>query len=174
MFLLPYLEGERTPNVPNGAGVYFGVNTHTFTAPHFARATMEGVTLGMNYGLRRLAQLGVKAKHIRATGGGANSKLWRQIMADVFNAEVVTLAVGEGAAYGAALQALWCWKLQRGEKARIADITDEFVTLNRAETAQPIAKNVVLYRGLQDLQDETSRSLRGAFAQHRKFVLGRS
>ena len=174
LFLLPYLEGERTPNVPDGTGIYLGVNTRTFTAHHFARATMEGVTLGMNYGLRRLAQLGVKAKQIRATGGGANSKLWRQIMADIFNAEVVTLKVGEGAAYGAALQALWCWKLQRGEKARIADITDEFVTLNRSETAQPIAKNVAAYRELQALQDEASRSLRGVFAQHRQFVLGKS
>jgi xylulokinase len=47
--------------------------------------------------------LGVTAKQIRATGGGAKSRLWRQIMADVFNAEVVTLKVSEGAAYGAAL-----------------------------------------------------------------------
>jgi len=159
--------------VPDGSGIYFGVNTRTFSAPHFARATMEGVTLGMNYGLRRLAQLGVKAKQIRATGGGANSKLWRQIMADVFNAEVVTLKVGEGAAYGAALQALWCWKLQRGEKTSIADITDEFVTLNRAETTQPGAKNVAVYRELQELQDATSLSLRGVFNRHRGFVLGK-
>ncbi|MEY4385672.1 MAG: hypothetical protein RLY20_955 [Verrucomicrobiota bacterium] len=172
LFLLPYLEGERTPNVPDGTGVYCGVNTRTFTAPHFARATMEGVTLGMNYGLRRLAQLGVKAKQIRATGGGANSKLWRQIMADIFNAEVVTLAVGEGAAYGAALQALWCWKLQAGERVKIEDITDTFVKLNRAQTTQPKTANVRRYAALQALQDETSRALRGVFSKHRGFVLG--
>jgi xylulokinase len=154
--------------------VYLGVNPRTFTAHHFARATMEGVTLGMNYGLRRLAQLGVKAKQIRATGGGANSKLWRQIMADVFNAPVVTLQVGEGAAYGAALQALWCWKLQSGERVKIEDITDEFVTLNRGETAQPIAKNVAVYRGLQALQDEASLSLRGVFGRQRQFTLKRA
>ena len=116
LLLLPYLEGERTPNVPDGSGVMLGINPRTFTASHYCRAAMEGVTLGMNYGLRRLAELGVKAKQIRATGGGAKSKLWRQIMADVFNAEVVTLKVSEGAAYGAALQALWCWRLQKGEK----------------------------------------------------------
>jgi xylulokinase len=170
LFLLPYLEGERTPNVPDGTGVFFGVNTRTFTAHHFARATMEGVTLGMNYGLRRLAQLGVKAKQIRATGGGANSKLWRQIMADVFNAEVVTLAVGEGAAYGAALQALWCWKLQAGERVKIEDITDTFVKLNRSQTTQPKAANVRRYAELQALQDGASRSLRGVFSGHRRFV----
>jgi sugar (pentulose or hexulose) kinase len=172
LVLLPYLEGERTPNVPDGTGVYFGVNTHTFAAGHFARATMEGVTLGMNYGLRRLAELGVKAKQIRATGGGANSKLWRQIMADIFNAEVVTLKVGEGAAYGAALQAFWCWRLQKGDRVNIADITDQFVTLNHAETATPKKDAVAVYHELQELQDTLSKSSRGVFAKHRQLVLG--
>ncbi|HWN94423.1 MAG TPA: xylulokinase [Methylomirabilota bacterium] len=171
LYLLPYLEGERTPNVPDGTGVFAGVNARTFTANHFARATMEGVTLGMNYGLRRLAQLGVKPTQIRATGGGAKSKLWRQIMADVFDAEVVTLKVTEGAAYGAALQALWCWRLQLGEKVSISDITDQFVELNKSETSTPSRKNVEIYRELQALQDETSKSLRDVFAKHRQFAL---
>ncbi len=170
LLLLPYLEGERTPNVADGTGVFFGVRPKTFTAAHYARATMEGVTLGMNYGLRRLAELGVKATQVRATGGGAKSKLWRQIMADVFNAEVVTLKVSEGAAYGAALQALWNWRLSKGEKVGIADITDQFVTLNKAETAVPNAKAVATYAELQSLQDELSRSLRPAFAKHRALV----
>jgi D-xylulose kinase len=171
LLLLPYLEGERTPNVPDGTGVFLGVNARTFTAGHYARATMEGVTLGMNYGLRRLAELGVKPQQIRATGGGAKSKLWRQIMADVFNAEVVTLQVAEGAAYGAALQSLWCWRQSRGERTTISAITDEFVKLNSAETARPDAGRVTVYRELQALQDETSKALRGVFARHRRLVL---
>ena len=171
LLLLPYLEGERTPNVPDGTGTMIGINARTFRAGHYCRAAMEGVTLGMNYGLRRLAELGVKAKQIRATGGGAKSKLWRQIMADVFNAEVVTLKVSEGAAYGAALQALWCWRLQKGEKVNIGDITDNFVTLNRAETAMPKKDAVAVYRELQALQDDLSTSLRDVFAKHRRFVL---
>jgi sugar (pentulose or hexulose) kinase len=170
LMLLPYLEGERTPNVPDGTGVWLGVNTATFNASHFARATMEGVTLGMNYGLRRLSQLGVKPRQIRATGGGAKSKFWRQIMADVFEAEVVTLKESEGAAYGAALQALWCWRLQRGDHLSINQITDEFVQINRAETAEPIAANSKIYRELQEIQDQTSLALRGVFTRHRRFV----
>jgi len=170
LMLLPYLEGERTPNVPDGTGVFCGVSPKTFTAEHFARAAMEGVTLGMNYGLRRLVELGVKPKQIRATGGGANSKVWRQMMADIFNAEVVTLKVSEGAAYGAALQALWCWRLQQGEKISIQEITDQYVQLNRAGAAQPDSKHVAIYRELQLLQDELSRSLRGVFTQHRRFL----
>lgn len=171
LILLPYLDGERTPNVSDGTGVFFGVNERTFTSAHFARATMEGVTLGMNYGLRRLAQLGVTPTQIRATGGGARSKIWRQIMADIFDAEVVTLKVGEGAAYGAALQALWCWRLQQGDQVEISDITDEFVEVNKIETATPNAANVEVYREIQQLQDELSKSLRGVFSKHRQFVL---
>jgi len=171
LLLLPYFEGERTPNVPDGTGVWFGVNGKTFEAAHFARAAMEGVTLGMNYGLRRLAELGVKPTQIRATGGGAKSKVWRQIMADVFNAEVVTLKVGEGAAYGAALQALWCWRLQHGEKVSISEVTDRFGELNRGETAQPNERRAAVYRELQTIQDALSHSLRDVFKQHRQFVL---
>src|SRR6516225_8480764 len=172
LLLLPYFEGERTPNVPDGTGVWFGVNQRTFEAGHFARAAMEGVTLGMNYGLRRLAELGVKPKQIRATGGGAKSKLWRQIMADVFNAEVVTLKVSEGAAYGAALQALWCWRLSRGEKVSISEITEHYIELNKAESAQPNARNASVYRELQELQNELSLGLRTVFTKHRQFVVG--
>jgi sugar (pentulose or hexulose) kinase len=171
LFLLPYLEGERTPNVPAGTGVFAGVTTKTFDAAHFARATMEGVTLGMNYGLRRLAELGVHPTQIRATGGGAKSKLWRQIMADVFNAEVVTLKVSEGAAYGAALQALWAWRRSQGENIAISEITGQFVQLNSAERAEPDSKNVAIYQELQSLQDAASKSLRDVFASHRNFVL---
>lgn len=171
LVFLPYLEGERTPNVPDGTGVYFGISERTFSTECFARGTVEGVTLGMNYGLRRLEKFGVKPTQVRATGGGSNSAVWRQIMADIFNAEVVTLRVGEGAAYGAALQAFWCWRLQEGEKVQMSDITDEFVQLNTAETVQPNPANVAIYEELQALQDGLSKSLRPVFAQHRKFVM---
>ncbi len=170
LILVPYLEGERTPNVPDGTGVYFGVRPATFTAAHFARATMEGVTLGMNYGLRRLADLGVTATQVRATGGGARSKLWRQIMADVFNAEVVTLQVAEGAAFGAALQALWCWRLQQGEKIGIAEITDAFVKVNTRETTHPNPSAVPVYHEAQAIQDSVGVALRPAFSLHRRLV----
>jgi len=172
LLLLPYLEGERTPNVPPGTGVWFGATRKTFNAAYFARAAMEGVTLGMNYGLRRLRELGVKPKQIRATGGGAKSKFWRQLMADVFDTEVVTLQVNEGAAYGAALQALWAWRLRQGERVSIHEITDKFVKLKRAETARPNKKNVAIYRELQGIQDDLSLSLREVFIRHRKFVIG--
>jgi xylulokinase len=124
----------------------------------------------MNYGLNRLRALGIRPKQIRATGGGSNSPVWRQIMADVFNAEVVCTQTAEGAAFGAALQALWCWKLQRGEKASIAAITDRLVKLDAATRALPNPKAVKIYRELQALHDQLSRSLRSVFPAHRKFI----
>lgn len=171
LLLLPYLEGERTPNVPSGTGVFMGVNNRTNTPAHQARAAMEGVTMGMNYGLNRLISLGLQPTQIRATGGGANAKLWRQIMADIFDTEVTTLAVGEGAAYGAALQALWCWQRGQGENSDIQSITKKYVKLNRRTTTQPNPEAVARYKSLQTLQDELSKSLRSTFKKHRRFVL---
>ena len=170
LMLLPYLEGERTPNVPHGTGVWFGANHKNFKAACFARAAMEGVTMGMNYGLRRLKELGVKPSQIRVTGGGAKSRFWRQIMADIFDAEVVTIKVSEGAAYGAALQAMWCWRLQRGERVGIREITGQFVQLTHAETARPNKEKVKIYREWQSIQDELSASLRPVFTKHRQFA----
>ena len=92
-------------------------------------------------------------------------------MADVFNAQVVTLKVSEGAAYGAALQALWCWRQQQGDNVSISEITDQFVETNPAETAEPNAKHVTIYRELQALQDKSSSALREFFDEHRRFVL---
>jgi D-xylulose kinase len=172
LLLLPYLEGERTPNTPDGTGVFFGVRPQTFDAPHFARATMEGVTLGMNYGLQRLATLGLQARQVRATGGGARSRLWRQIMADVFQTEVVTLKVAEGAAFGAALQALWCWRLDQGESVDIADITDAYVQIQPSESSTPQPHAAAFYAELQALQNDLSRSLRPAFHRHRRLISG--
>jgi xylulokinase len=91
-------------------------------------------------------------------------------MADVFNAEVVTLAVGEGAAYGAALQAMWCWRKNRGEKLAISDLSDRFVKLNRRETARPRKANVAVYREIQAIQDQLSSALRPVFKRHRGLV----
>ncbi len=106
LLFLPYLQGERTPNLPNGCGVIHGMTTSNLTPAHMARAAMEGVTLGMAYGLRRMESLGLKPTEIRLTGGGSQSPVWRQILADVFGYPVVAMQSAEGAALGAAIQAL--------------------------------------------------------------------
>lgn len=167
LLLLPYFAGERTPNVPAGSGVLLGMNQQTLSPGHVARSAMEGVTMGMNYGLRRLAELGLKAKEIRLTGGGAKSAAWRQIMADVFNVPVVGMVEDEGAALGGALQAAWCVTRREGKKARISDFTERVVAVREDTRCVPNKANVARYRELQSLQDELSLSVRGVFARHR-------
>jgi len=171
LILLPYFEGERTPNVPDGTGVYYGLNGVTFNKSHMARAAMEGVTLGMNYGLNRMIELGIKPEEIRLTGGGSKNKAWRKIAADVFGAQVVCLEIDEGAAYGAALQAMWSYLNYVGERTSIQQITDRYVRVDEDTYASPESSPVEAYRELQRIQNDISRSLRSAFRKHRKYLV---
>ncbi len=174
LLLIPYLDGERTPNVPDGTGVFFGANQRTFNPAIFARAAMEGVTLGMNYGLKRLRTLGIRPTQIRITGGGANSPVWRQIMADVFGCEVIGMKTSEGAAYGAALQAWWCHENERGNRTKISDLTDHCVKTDPRTAASPRSKNTRLYMALQALQDRAANDMGEMFHLHRKLKLSRT
>ncbi len=162
--LLPYFDGERTPNLPTGTGVLHGLNRRTLAAGHLARAAMEGVTLNLNYGLRRLVALGLKPKEIRLTGGGARSPVWRQLMADIFGVPVVAMVEDEGAALGAALQAAWCDGLRRGERISLPALAARCVALNESTRCAPDRKRHAFYRGLQSRHDSLSRALRPAFA----------
>ncbi len=168
LVLLPYMAGERTPNVPAGTGVLFGLNSRTFNPGHLARAAMEGVTLGMNYGLLRLAALGVKVREIRITGGGARSPIWRQLMADIFGVPVVAMVEDEGAALGSAIQAAWCVAIRDGDrKAKLENFTRGIVALDESTRCRPDPARVARYRRLQSVQDRLSLALRELFEAQR-------
>jgi xylulokinase len=168
LLLLPYLGGERTPNVPEGKGVLYGVSAENLTAPNMARSAMEGVTMGLNYGFNRLRGLGMNPTEVRLTGGAARNRTWRRIAADVFDVEVACISVEEGAAYGAALQSLWTCLRLGGEKTSISEITDTFVKLDEESRVRPNPENTDLYRGLQKLQDHLSLDLRKTFETDKK------
>lgn len=170
LVLLPYLAGERTPNVPAGTGAMVGLTASTFRSGHLARAAMEGVTMGMNYGLNRLAALGVKAKEIRVTGGGAKSPVWRQIMADIFGVPVVAMVEDEGAALGGAIQAAWALARRKNPKAKITAFTRGAVAVKESTRCKPDRKRVARYRSLQAVQDQLSLSLREVFKSQRKLA----
>jgi xylulokinase len=105
LLFLPYLSGERTPYPdPNARGVFFGLTLRHGKA-HLTRAVLEGVTYGLRDSLELVRDLGLSVQQVRASGGGARSPMWRQILADLFGAEICTVNVTEGAAYGAALLA---------------------------------------------------------------------
>lgn len=106
LIFLPYLTGERTPHPdPLARGAFVGL-TVRHTQPHLTRALLEGVAFGLRDSFELMKGVGLgKTKQIRVSGGGARSPIWRQILADVLGAELVTVNTTEGAAFGAALLA---------------------------------------------------------------------
>jgi xylulokinase len=159
LLLQPYLTGERTPNLPEATGSWSGVTTSNFTPGHLARAAMEGVTLGLGYGLRRFRELGVLPTEIRLTGGGSNSSLWRQIAADVFGVPTVCLQSGEGAALGAALQAFDSWAREQGSDATLQDLTDRLVRLDETTRTMPDVDAVHVLQNAAQRADELRNRL---------------
>jgi xylulokinase len=102
---LPYLQGERTPHLDAAArGGWIGL-TASHTRRHLIRAVLEGVAYSLKDCFTIIQQQGSPIEQVRATGGGARSRLWRQIIADVLGIELVTTNSAEGPAFGAAILA---------------------------------------------------------------------
>jgi len=106
--ILPFFNGERTPNLPNGRASVNGITVTNFKQENIARAALESAIFGMRIGLDGFKNLGFKAKEIRLTGGGAKSPTWQKMAADIMNLPVRIPSGSEAAAMGAAIQALWC------------------------------------------------------------------
>ena len=105
LYFLPYLQGERTPHLDALArGGWIGL-TASHDRRHLIRAVLEGVAFSLKDCFAILSEQGLRLEQVRATGGGAKSLLWRQILADVLGVELVTTNAQEGPAFGAALLA---------------------------------------------------------------------
>ena len=154
---LPYLNGERTPNLPNGKGVIHGLTCDNMDPAKLARSAMEGATMGLAYGLNKFSEMGVNPSEIRATGGGSKSLIWRQIAADIFNTPVVPLATSEGASLGAAIQAMHC--CMHSGVNHYEDLCSKFVKLDESNRCDPIKENVSIYKDLIDKQIRLTRDL---------------
>ncbi|MBI2149981.1 MAG: xylulokinase [Acidobacteria bacterium] len=106
LFWLPYLMGERTPHLDASArGGWVGL-TAKHTRADLIRSLLEGVCYSLKDCLEIIEAMGVPLESVRASGGGARSPLWRQLLADVFGKRVAVLETEEGSAYRAALLAL--------------------------------------------------------------------
>jgi xylulokinase len=129
LLFLPYLSGERSPHPdPLARGAFVGLTVGHGRA-HLTRAVLEGVAFGLRDGLDLMVAAGMPAPTaIRASGGGIASPLWRQILADVLEAEIATVATTEGAAYGAGvLAAVGAGWFERVEDAAGAWVTTSVV-----------------------------------------------
>jgi xylulokinase len=144
LVLVPYLEGERTPNRPDATGAVHGLRLGTATPAHLARAAVEGLLCGLADGLDALAEQGATIERVLLVGGGARSQALRRIAPTVLGYPVRVPPPGEYVADGAARQAAWA--LVGGEDAPVWELTG-----TRTFEADPVPAVRERYRNVRDL-----------------------
>lgn len=115
--LLPYLDGERTPDLPHSTGMVGGLTRSNMTPENFARAAVEGMLCGLADGLDALRGMGVPVERVLLVGGAARSAAVQSVAAGIFGAAVAVPEPVEYVALGAARQAAWALARSRGEPA---------------------------------------------------------
>jgi xylulokinase len=159
----PYLMGERTPHLdPDARAALVGL-TASHTRGHVVRAVLEGVAFSLRDSFSIFSELGVPVDRVRVGGGGARSRLWREIQAATYGRAVETVEAEEGAAYGAALLAgvgagIWSSVDEACDAVvRVKDVTQP----DRADMAAMDAAYAVyrrLYPALRQIQGEHTSS----------------
>jgi xylulokinase len=140
IIMVPYFNGERMPNVPEGKGVIGGLTISNLQKKNMVRAASEAVIYGLRWGRDLLTKNTGPIKQIRINGGGSNSAPWRQITADIMNTEIVGVNSKESGAMGAALQAMWTDGL-----GSISDLCNEHIELDYGKHAVPNPEMVAIY-----------------------------
>ncbi|MEE4312120.1 MAG: FGGY family carbohydrate kinase [candidate division KSB1 bacterium] len=158
--IIPWYEGERTPDVAQAAPLYFGFRLDEFTRENLCRGVLEGHVLNLYDGFQRMP---LNVREIRLTGGLSNSDAWCQCIADIFEAETIPVE-GEGAALGAALHAAWVWLNENGDPSDIEEVVEPFITLNEKRRKIPSASNLAVYRKQKELFNALSARVRGLAA----------
>ncbi len=157
LLFLPFLMGERTPHMnPNCRGTFIGINA-VHTRNHFLRAIMEGITHSLADCNNILKEIGETVTSMRVCGGGSRSKIWRQIMADMYKCNIKTINLEEGPAFGAAILAGVATEVFAG----IAEACDTFIW--DKEVTSPIRENVEIYEKYHRLYDKIYEDIKGDF-----------
>lgn len=155
--LIPWYEGERTPDLPNAAPIYFGFDIKDINRDNLCRAIIEGHVLNIYTGFEKMP---IDVKEIRLTGGLSKSIIWRQMIADVFETETVPVE-GEGAALGAAIHAGWVWLRENGQNINIEEIIKPYVKLKEDNRCVPDPERKKTYRYMKQLFKALSGRVRG-------------
>jgi len=144
LLFLPYLTGERAPlwNAYT-KGVFFGL-TLTHDRRHMIRAVMEGVIFQMYSVVLALQEIGVNPHEFRVTGGFTKSLLWRQIMADIFEKDILVPASPQGSCLGAALLAMKALKM-------IDNFSTVKMKVKIGDIHQPTEESVRIYQKLRPI-----------------------
>ena len=144
---VPFFNGERTPNLPNAKGCIVGLDSRNTRPENILRSAVEGATFALRFGIDELADLGIDASEIVVTGGGANSAMWRQIISDVCNTPVTVLQQSEGAAFGAALQAV---SMIDSSGSDMKSLVDDHLARDEGRCCEPRPSAVNFYNEVYD------------------------
>jgi xylulokinase len=145
---LPYLQGERVPDLPHASGLISGLRAASLERGVLYRAAMEGVAFNLAWGIERMRAAGVAIESARIVGGAAQNELWCGILADVLEIPLTRLEESESAALGAALQAAWAVRASRGERVSADAIAAECVR-TRGAPIEPRSQLRDAYRAAQ-------------------------
>ena len=157
LLYLPYLMGERTPHLdPDCRGVFFGLSA-IHTKKEMIRAVMEGVAFSLKDCNEILAQMGINVDKMMACGGGGTSKLWRQMLSDMYDCEVVTSQSKEGPALGVAILA----GVGAGLYKSVEEACDKIITIDKTTT--PTKENTQLYNEYHKVYKNVYSSLKDNF-----------
>ncbi len=157
LIFLPYLSGERSPHGDAYArGVFFGIS-YVHGQDHFVRSIMEGVAFSQLDCLNLMRSLGINSDKIVLIGGGSRSKIWREIICDVFETPLITLKNEEGPAFGAALLG--------GVGCGLYKSVEEAVgkTVRQADEIKPNSGNFPIYRKTYDIYRSLYKDLKDDF-----------
>ena len=146
---LPFLNGERTPDLPTARGSLVGVSANNFTRPHLIRAMVEGVSFGMLAGLELILQ-GGSAERIMLIGGGSKSAGWRQLLADATGALIQVPAEEEAGCVGAVVQAMYADAHASGAAVTFESLATRHVRVDDAKTATPDPAKRDAYRAAME------------------------
>ena len=154
--IIPWFEGERTPDIPNACATYFGFKPRDLNTANIARGILEGTIHNLYNGYKRLP---VKPNIIHLTGGLSQSKSWCQAVADIFDCKTINIE-GEGAALGAAIHAAWVLQMQNGNNIDIAEVCEPYIDFNYAMVHKPRKKFKNTYNAQKKLFGALSKKIK--------------
>jgi xylulokinase len=158
LIFLPFLNGERTPDLPQAKGSLVGISANNFKADNLIRAAIEGVSFGILNGLDRIL-MGKPADRILVIGGGARSAAWRQLLADATGAVIQVPAEPEAGCLGAAMQAIFAQSHAAGRPESFAAIADRCVRVEASGTANPRIELEAVYLQARERYREKLKAL---------------
>lgn len=146
LIALPFFTGERTPALPKGKGSFMGITTQNLNKENMTRACMEAAVFSLKLGLSSFVNAGFKPSFVNLIGGGSKSATWRQIVADTLNLPVKIPMQPEAAAFGAALQSLWCLNKSLNSSLTMETVIRDHLEYDETKFHLPNASAVKTYQ----------------------------